>query len=171
MRWGVPSHDLLDALVAEEVALGEGTQHVVVDQFEDLLFLRILLQRRVLDIGVHHHEIFLPLADQRLQLVVLVRRDVFQQDLPRLRSEVCMGGQLLWGMPFQESCFNFSRSTMLELSSVSKFSRLCLEELYSRFLLVWDFLTYYSRLKTLVTFSFYCTSPPFYFLREHSTTF
>lgn len=107
MGWGVPSHDFLDALVAEEVALGEGPQHVVVDQFEDLLLLRILLQGRVLDIGVHHHEIFLPLAHQRLQLVVLVRRDVFQQDLPRLRSEVFVSGQVLWGMPFQESCFNF----------------------------------------------------------------
>ena len=159
------------AFVTEEVAFGKSAKHIVVDQFKDLLLLRILLKRRVLDIGVHHHEVLLPLTHQRLQLVVLVRRYVFEQDLPGLRPEVFLWRKLLWGMPFQESCFNFSRSTMLEFSSVSKFSRLCLEELYSKFLLVCDFLTYYSRLKTLVTFSFYTTSPPAYFLTQRECTF
>lgn len=62
MGRAVPSHDLLDAFVAEEVALGQGPQHVVVDQFEDLLFLCVLLEAGVLDVGVHHHEVLLALA-------------------------------------------------------------------------------------------------------------
>lgn len=87
MSGGLPAHDLLDAFVAEEVALGEGPQHVVVDQLEDLLLLRVLLQTRVLDVGVHHHEVFLPLPRQRLLLVVLVSRHVFEQEFPALRAK------------------------------------------------------------------------------------
>lgn len=58
----LPAHDFLNAFIAEEVALGQRPQDIVIDQLEDLFLLCILFQAGVLDVGVHHHEVLLPLA-------------------------------------------------------------------------------------------------------------
>lgn len=62
----------------EELAVGERPQHVVVDQLEDLLLLRVLLEGGVFDVGAHHHEVFLAFALERRLLVVVVGGHVLQ---------------------------------------------------------------------------------------------
>ena len=71
----------------EEVALGQRPQHVVVDELEDLLLLRVLLETGVLDVGVDHDEVLLALALEGLQLVILVGGHVFEQQLPGRGSQ------------------------------------------------------------------------------------
>lgn len=72
----------------KELTLRQGSQNVVVDEFEDLFFLSVLLQRRILYIGVDHDEVVFSLPHQRLLLVVFVSRHVFQQQFPRLAPKI-----------------------------------------------------------------------------------
>ena len=62
----------------EELAVGERPQHVVVDQLEDLLLLRVLLEGGVFDVGAYHHEVLLAFALERRLLVVVVGGHVLQ---------------------------------------------------------------------------------------------
>jgi hypothetical protein len=68
----VPSHHFLDLFLPKEVAFGEGAQNVVIDEFEYFLLLCILLQAGVFDVCVDHDKVFLPLAFEGVQLVLLV---------------------------------------------------------------------------------------------------
>ena len=84
MQSGVPAHHFLYLVVAEEAAVGQGAQDVVVDEFEDLLLLSILLETGVLYVRVHQHEVLLALASESWQLVLLVGRHVLEQQFPGL---------------------------------------------------------------------------------------
>lgn len=72
--------------MAEEVAFGEGSQDVVVYEFEYFFLLGILLQTGFFDVGVDHYEIFLAFAGQSGSLILLVSRHVFEQQFPGLAT-------------------------------------------------------------------------------------
>ena len=78
----VPSHQFLDSFVPEKGAFWQSPDDVVVDEFENFLLLGVLLESRVLDVGVDHDEIVSPFAGERLILVVLVGGHVFEQKPP-----------------------------------------------------------------------------------------
>lgn len=81
-----PSHGSLDAEVAEECAVGQRTHHVVVDELKYFFVVRVPLQRRVLDIGLHPLEVVVSLAFQSRLLSLLIGWQVFQEDLPCLAA-------------------------------------------------------------------------------------
>jgi len=49
--------------VPEKVAFGQCAQNIVIDQFKYFLFLGVLLEAGVLNIGVDHDEVLLALAN------------------------------------------------------------------------------------------------------------
>jgi hypothetical protein len=84
----VPAHHFLYFLISEEVAFREGAHDIVIDEFEYFFLLRVLLETRVLDVGVDHNKIFLAFALEGRLLVFLVSRHVFEQQLPSLGAQI-----------------------------------------------------------------------------------
>ena len=114
----VPSHDFLDMLMAEQVALGQRSQHVIIDEFGDFSFLRILLERRLLNVGVHHHKVVFSLSSQGLFLVIPVSGCIAKEEPPSHASMFYLRHfYVRLGTPFHAYCFSFSISTTLLLNS------------------------------------------------------